>query len=106
MRRWRVGCARRPATEAMPIVTATIAGHVSALHSTGQPEALIEPARQRVDFANRLLGRLPGGLQDKRSDGFGMGNHRQVARFELDRLGAHALGHQALEVWIYGSIFG
>ncbi len=49
---------------------------------------------------------LSGGFQDQRRDLVRMGDQSEVTRFHLDGLGAHALGHEALEIGIDGAVLG
>jgi hypothetical protein len=43
---------------------------------------------------------LSGGFKDKPRNRVGIRDHRDVARFQLNRLRAHALGHEPFEVGI------
>jgi len=59
-------------------------------YNTGRPA---EPLLRR-----RLSGLLSPGFEDQVGDFVGMGDQCEMARLHLDGLGAHALGHEALEV--------
>ena len=58
---------------------------------------------QEISVAEAAL-TLPGRLQDQARDRVGLRDQGQVARLHLDRLGAHALGHETLEVRIDGPV--
>src|SRR4029077_8029447 len=49
---------------------------------------------------------LAGSLEDELRDFIRLRDKRQVTRFNLDGLGTHALGHEALEVWIDRAVLG
>ena len=51
------------------------------------------------------LGFLSRRFEDQPRDFVGMGNQREMAGLQLDGLGAHPLGHEALEVRIDGAVF-
>ena len=50
--------------------------------------------------------RLFGRLEDEASDHVRMGDHRDVTRFHLNGVSAHALGHEAFEIGVDGAVFG
>ena len=50
-------------------------------------------------------GLLTGGFEDQPRDFLRVRDHRQMAGLHLDGLGAHPLGHEALEVRIDGAVF-
>jgi hypothetical protein len=56
----------------------------------------------RPDVRQGLLSR---GFEDQPRDFVGMGDQREMAGLHLDGLGAHALGHEALEIGIDRSVF-
>src|ERR1700688_4842655 len=47
---------------------------------------------------------LPGCLEDQVCDRVGLRYQGKVTRLDFDRLGAHALGHEAFEIWIDCSV--
>src|ERR1700690_3889461 len=49
---------------------------------------------------------LSGGFEDQVRDFIGMRDQREMAGLHLDRLGAHALGHEPLEVRIDRAVLG
>jgi len=67
-------------------------------YNTGRPA---EPLLRR-----RLSGLLSPGFEDQVGDFVGMGDQCEMARLHLDGLGAHALGHEALEVRVDRAVLG
>jgi hypothetical protein len=53
-----------------------------------------------------LSGLLSRGFEDQVRDFVGMGDQGEMARLHLDGLGAHAFGHEALEVRIDRAVLG
>src|SRR5262249_26806458 len=51
------------------------------------------------------LGLLSGGLEDQPRDFFGVRDQREMAGLHFDGRCAHALGHEALQVWIDCAVF-
>ena len=48
---------------------------------------------------------LSSGLDDKLGDLVGMGDQREMACLDLHGFGAHALGHETLEIGVDRSVF-
>jgi hypothetical protein len=75
---------------------------------TGQCRKLQLLFRIPLRFWRQALpasGLLSGGFEDQPRDFLRVRDQREMAGLHLDGLGAHSLGHEALEVRIDGAIF-
>jgi hypothetical protein len=79
------------------LLTTAFANVVSpAVHLLGPQAGALAPG------SSGLLSRR---FEDQPRDFVGMGNQREMAGMQLDGLGAHPLGHEALKVRIDGAVF-
>src|ERR1700751_378347 len=73
---------------------------------TGRPDCRRDTsANSPCTSTAHLLSGPSGGFQDQSGDLVGMRDQREVARLYFDGLGAHALGHEALEIGINRPVF-
>src|SRR6476660_5508881 len=96
-----------PAVARNPTLTLPIDEEWGEFGSTVGGTTMRHADKGRKPKGSVAFGPCPArGLDDESRDLVGMREHRHVARRQFDRLGAHALGHEALEVRVDGAVLG